>query len=78
MTSPHQKPGVAFWATVVIVFLVSYVASVGPAQYIAAHRLLPVGAISAGQVFYAPLASLPEPVALWLERYADWFAHAIP
>jgi hypothetical protein len=74
----RKKPGVAFWATVVLVVMVAYIASVAPAQYLAAHRILPAWSIDVGQWLYLPLALLPAPINGWLERYADWFAHAIP
>ena len=35
MTTDRKKPGVAFWATVVVVALVVYVASFGPACWLA-------------------------------------------
>jgi hypothetical protein len=78
MTSSRKKPGVAFWATVVVVGVALYAGSVGPGQYLCAHRLIPEWAIPAGQFFYAPLAALPDPIAHWIELYADWFAHTIP
>jgi uncharacterized membrane protein YhaH (DUF805 family) len=36
----RKKPGVAFWATVVLVALVAYVASFGPAVWLVARRHL--------------------------------------
>ena len=38
MTSGCKKPGVAFWATVVVAGLVLYVASFGPACWLAAPQ----------------------------------------
>ena len=58
-----------------VIMLLLYVASVGPLQYLAAHQLVPQAIISAGQILYLPLAILPEPIAGWIERYADWIAH---
>jgi hypothetical protein len=60
------------------ILLLIYIASVGPAQWLAAHQLLPAWIMEAGQWFYLPLAILPAPIDGWLERYADWFAHTIP
>ena len=34
MTSPRKKPGVAFWATVVVVVLAAYPVSFGPACWL--------------------------------------------
>ena len=75
----RKKPSIALWLTVALVaVLVAYPLSVGPAQYLAAHQLLPDRIVEAGQYFYLPLALLPAPIDGWLEQYADWFAHAIP
>ena len=78
MTSDRKKPGVAYWATVVVVVLGGYVLSVGPAEYLFQRRLLPDWAVVAGQWFYLPLGALPERLTDWIERYAEWFAHALP
>jgi hypothetical protein len=37
MTPDRKKPGVAFWATVVVVVLVAYPLSLGPALWISSH-----------------------------------------
>jgi len=37
MTPSRSKPGVAFWATVVVVVLVAYPLSFGPACWLAPH-----------------------------------------
>ena len=44
MTSDRKKPGVAFWATVVLVVVLSYPLSFGPACWIAARPAPPSGA----------------------------------
>jgi len=74
----RKKPGVAFWATVVVVGLGGYVLSVGPVEYLFQRGLLPDWVIEAGQWFHLPLGVLPERFTDWLERYAQWFAHARP
>ena len=38
MTEPRKKPGVAFWATVVVAALALYVASFGPACWTASRN----------------------------------------
>jgi len=57
MTSSRKKPGVAFWATVVVVaLLVAYPLSIGPTIWIADHRLLPDPVKQPLRYFYYPLA----------------------
>src|SRR5262245_16838421 len=42
LNSSHKKPGVAFWATVmVVVLLLAYPLSFGPACWLVGHRILP-------------------------------------
>ncbi len=50
MTSDRKKPGVAIWATVVV--LVAYPLSFGPACWLCARNLLPLRATS---IAYSPL-----------------------
>ena len=70
MTSP-KKPGVAFWATVVVVVLVLYVASFGPVCWLVSwidigDKILPV--------VYGPLIAildLDESLRIWV--LFDWY-----
>jgi hypothetical protein len=82
MTS-RKKSGVAFWATVgLVVVLVGYPLSVGPASYMAYHGWLGYGwQFTAYQSFYSPifssLADGPKPIqaailwylSLWIPIY---------
>src|SRR6266478_6093011 len=52
MNTDRKKPGVTFWATLVVVALVLYVLSFGPACWLCAHDVLPVRATS---IAYWPL-----------------------
>jgi len=67
--NPHKKPGVAFWATVVVVVaLLAYPLSFGPACWIAdrenisRYELWP---------YVLLIRHSPDLVFGWLERYAD-------
>jgi hypothetical protein len=51
----RQQPGVAFWATVVVVLALLYVASVGPAFWIDRWVTGPGLFNAACQIVYAPL-----------------------
>ena len=56
MTSDRKQPGVAFWATVVVVaVLVGYLLSAGPATWLFLH-VLPKGSLPALNFLYAPVA----------------------
>ncbi len=77
----RKKPGVAFWVTVVVVELVLYVASFGPACWLSDRHLLPYGAADA---IYRPLVSLSidvdcDEALLWygtrIEAPADALGH---
>ncbi len=54
----RKKPGVAFWAIVVVAGLVLYLASFGPASWLASRRLLPEWTSGPVEWFYAPLRFL--------------------
>jgi hypothetical protein len=54
MTS-RKKPGVAFWATVVVVVIALYVASLGPACWLTDRQALPHGP---ADWIYRPLVSM--------------------
>jgi len=59
MTS-RKQPGVAFWATVVMVAGLAYVLSSGPVIWLYQHGAIPGWAVSAVELTYGPL---------------DWFMH---
>ena len=62
--TPGKKPGVAFWATVVVVVtLVLYPLSIGPTIWFYTHNAVPSWAQTPIEWFYAPL---------------DWLAHKFP
>jgi hypothetical protein len=75
--SESRKPGVAFWATVIIVVsaLVLYPLSVGPALWLEGRGLIPGWATDAVDLFYDPfwmaVESLPQPVQDKIEWYTD-------
>jgi hypothetical protein len=61
MTADRKKPGVVFWATVVVVGVVLYVASVGPVYWIAS-RIPATNTMAGGRVLhlvYWPIWELP-------------------
>jgi hypothetical protein len=55
MSEERKKPGAAFWATLVMVALVLYVLSWGPAFWIDRYVTGPGRYDDACEVFYAPL-----------------------
>jgi hypothetical protein len=65
MTS-RKKPGVAFWATVIVVVVLAYPLSFGPAMWLGSRDLLPTWLGEIGDYFYAPLERLrvhgPKPI----------------
>jgi hypothetical protein len=68
MTS-RKKPGVAFWATVVVVALLAYPLSMGPAWRLSREIGLPEFAQHGVDVFYEPV---------WWARWngPEWFQNA--
>jgi hypothetical protein len=76
--SSHKRPGIAFWATVVVVVaLVAYPLSFGPACWIVprlwARGLMPQRVADVLWHFYDPLRSsiLPE----WFANLRDWYSN---
>src|SRR5262245_36571618 len=55
MTSDRKKPGVAFWATVVVVVVLSYPISFGPTCWLVSLDAMPESAVRAASTVYAPL-----------------------
>jgi hypothetical protein len=74
----RTKPGVAFWATVVVVaVLVAYPLGAGPALWIA-HHDVPGWVVGVICWVYAPAEAwveghAPEPVARAVRAYLDWW-----
>ena len=78
MTSVHDKPGVAFWATVVlVVLLVGYPLSIGPVIWWHDRNTIPAWAEAPIEWFYSPLDWIahqaPDPIRAPLFWYADFW-----
>src|SRR5262245_51365182 len=83
MESSRKQPGVAFWAAVVIVVaLVAYPLSIGPACWMRVH-LLPPSTREAMDDFYLPIGLINKQsemlaemshqyISLWVDRDALW------
>lgn len=77
MTSDRKSPGVAFWATVVLVAaLVGYPLSFGPAVWVIDHDDLPAAwAVDAFEVLYRPIIWLeengPTPISYAIDSYIE-------
>jgi len=75
----RKKPGVAFWATVVLVALVLYVASFGPACWYAAYSVEKTGTAPSpwNGLLHYPLGQLtahgPAIISVPLRSYAAMF-----
>ncbi len=81
MTDDHKQPGVAFWATVVLVvaLVVAYPLSLGPAIWLYHHKFVPGWARTPIQYVYSPLEWLahygPAPIRNSLNWYVElWIA----
>jgi hypothetical protein len=76
MPSDRKKPGVAFWATVVVVVAVLYVLSIGPALLINEKITGHGGRFTqACDVFYAPLRVVYYHGPQKLRDALDWYGH---
>jgi hypothetical protein len=63
MTTDRKKPGVAFWATVaLVVVLVVYPLSFGPACWLDSRTLLPAWSVRFLRSFYSPMLDGPKSV----------------
>ena len=82
VSEERKKPGVLFWAmVVVIVALVAYPLSIGPATWLEAHGIreqIPKVIDDAVFHFYAPFRSVfensPEPVARAIRWYVSFWS----
>ena len=73
MTDP-KKPGMAFWATVVVVVvLVAYPLSFGPACWILTHVELWPDTRNAIEAPYAPLFRIRTGGPEWVRPPLDWY-----
>ena len=73
MTPSRKKPGVAFWASVVVVAIVLYVASIGPAGWVAQNVSFP-DLLGCYHTFYAPLIWAYDHVPERIRDAMDWYA----
>jgi hypothetical protein len=76
MPFDRKKPGVAFWATVVVVVAMLYLLSFGPFVWLYTRHQLPNRAAAAGVYVYYPymvagLGGGPEPFRSALNWYAN-------
>jgi hypothetical protein len=68
------KPGVAFWATVVVVvLLVLYPLSIGPTRWLRLHDLMPEWASKPVHSFYAPFRAVYHRSPDAIIRAVDWY-----
>jgi hypothetical protein len=78
MTTDRKKPGVAFWATVVLVVVLAYPLSFGPIVWLAQHEWLTGWALDAAKVFYFPIDPWfhdhgPQPLKDGMEWYVEFW-----
>jgi hypothetical protein len=72
MSPDRKKPGVAFWATVVVVGLpLLYVLSFGPACWLARQRFLPPSV--AAQIYRPILWASADKLPGWANRAVWWY-----
>jgi hypothetical protein len=70
MTSNRKKPGLAFWATVVVVVVLAYVLSFGPATWLYERQVVPDSAVT---MIYAPVLSAYEYAPRPIRQATDWY-----
>jgi hypothetical protein len=77
MTSDCKKPGVAFWATVVLTVSLLYVASLGPVVWLESRDHLPGWGSAVAETVYQPLTWIashaPEPISDAMWWYAEFW-----
>jgi hypothetical protein len=76
MTDP-KKPGVAFWATAVVVVLLAYPLSQGPAGWIVDRMGAPPWAIESFMAIYWPVMTVQAWLVAngpkWIEETISWY-----
>jgi hypothetical protein len=74
VSDKHKKPGVAFWATVVVVVaLVAYPLSFGPVCWILTHERVSPSTRNSIEALYAPLFRILTGGPNWLRIPLDWY-----
>jgi hypothetical protein len=73
LMADRKKPGMAFWATVVVVVAVLYPASTGPLVWLDAHQLLPPWTRGPVDFFYAPLEMLGDSSQLFRRAVSEYW-----
>jgi hypothetical protein len=76
MTPSCKKPGVAFWATlpvVVLLALLTYPLSIGPAQWICEHGWVSENTQMALESFYWPVTWLYDHGPEFIRRALAWY-----
>ena len=73
----RKKPGVAFWATVMVVVVLAYVLSIGPVEFLYFKLGEPTWLQSTANFIYTPLAltldNCPEVIDDMFQRYENWW-----
>jgi hypothetical protein len=69
----RRKPGLAFWATVVLVMVLAYVASFGAARWLAGNGLLPGWLLGPLNAFYMPFSWGYRHGPQWLSDAIRWY-----
>jgi hypothetical protein len=75
MTFSHKKPGVAFWATVVVVVALAYPLSLGPVLCLARHGYTPSWMDAPMTRFYHPISWVYFNGPGAVHDVLDWYAH---
>ena len=74
MSGDRKKSGVAFWATVLLVGVLVYVASFGPAIWVIDHDDLPAAwAVDAFEIVYRPILWLEDNGPTPISNAIDWY-----
>ena len=74
MTPDRKKPGVAFWATVVVVVaLVAYPLSWGPSCWILWRMGMPSWGVESYRRMYGPLLWIYEQSPPWIQHAVQWY-----
>jgi hypothetical protein len=76
MTSDRGKPSAGFWMTVALVVvlgLMAYPLSTGPAEWMRDHGLLSEGIVDALDWFYSPLPWTYDHSPAFIQRAIRWY-----